>query len=89
MVKYCYQPSPASLRIVKQVVGGSSSSPFTVTVAGPNSYNVITTVTTSAARVITNLMPHLHGHREQPALPHRRSCMDWHELCGEQHGRLR
>ena len=53
-------PPPASLRIVKQVLGGSSSSPFTVTVAGPSGYNVITTVTTSAARVISPLVPGIY-----------------------------
>ncbi|MEI2728789.1 MAG: SdrD B-like domain-containing protein, partial [Candidatus Nanopelagicales bacterium] len=46
---------PATLQIVKQVTGGTSSSPFTVTVSGPNGYSVITTVTASSARLITGL----------------------------------
>ncbi|MCW1967173.1 MAG: hypothetical protein KIH69_003510, partial [Anaerolineae bacterium] len=50
-------PQEASLRIVKTINNGSSSAPFTVTVSGPSGYNVITTVTTSAARVITGLAP--------------------------------
>lgn len=37
------------------MTGGTSSSPFTVTVSGPNGYSVITTVTASSARLITGL----------------------------------
>ncbi|NJM42662.1 MAG: hypothetical protein HC853_18945, partial [Anaerolineae bacterium] len=72
-----YAPPEAQLQIVKAVTGGSSSATFSVQVQGPSGYNVITTVTTSAARVITGILPGTYTVTEQTPLPSAPSGFVW------------
>jgi len=49
-------PTPANvLTLTKTLVGGIGSGPFTVTVAGPDGYLTITTISANATKVITGL----------------------------------
>ena len=76
-VGYGAPPPVAQLEIVKTVTGGSSAATFSVNVQGPSGYNVITTVTTGAARVIANLAVGTYTVTEQTPLPTPPSGLLW------------
>ncbi|MEM7128145.1 MAG: SdrD B-like domain-containing protein [Chloroflexota bacterium] len=50
-------PEPATLRIIKQVSGGTVTDPFNVDITGPNSYSNTIAVTPGTPLVITDLTP--------------------------------
>ncbi|MEZ4615160.1 MAG: SdrD B-like domain-containing protein [Caldilineaceae bacterium] len=51
---------PATLKIIKQVSGGSVSDPFTVTITGPNNYSSSVSVTSGTPTVISDLDPGMY-----------------------------